>query len=101
MVGPSCASACEFFAYALTREDRATVVGQYGTYAIGGGWSPTYLPEGITFALPTNRKIAPDGSIVVEGTGIQPDIRIPVDETNFASTDDVVLQAALDYINGQ
>lgn len=101
LVGPSCASACEFFAYALTREDRATVVGQYGTYAIGGGWSPTYLPEGITFALPTNRKIAPDGSIVVEGTGIQPDIRIPVDETNFASTDDVVLQAALDYINGQ
>jgi C-terminal processing protease CtpA/Prc len=101
LVGPSCASACEFFAYALTRNDRAIVMGQYGSYAIGGGWSPTYLPEDVTFALPTNRKIAPDGSIVVEGSGIQPDVRVPVDESNFASTEDVVLQAALDYLNNQ
>jgi C-terminal processing protease CtpA/Prc len=99
LVGPACASACEFFAYALTRNERATVIGQYGTYAIGGGWSPTFLPEDLEFAIPTVRKIAPDGSIVVEGSGIQPDIRVPITLESIASTDDIVLQAALDFIN--
>jgi C-terminal processing protease CtpA/Prc len=98
LVGPGCASACEFFAYALTREGRSTVIGQHGTYAIGGGWSPTFMPDGIRFALPTNRKFDADGNIVVEGVGIQPDIRVPVTESNFASTEDVVLQRALDFI---
>lgn len=101
LVGPGCASACEFFAFALTRNNRSTVVGQYGTYAIGGGWSPTYMPEGITFALPTNRKLTPDGAIVVEGSGIQPTLRVPVDESNFDSASDVVLQAALDELAGR
>jgi C-terminal processing protease CtpA/Prc len=98
LVGPGCASACEFFAYALTREGRSTVIGQYGTYAIGGGWSPTFMPDGIRFALPTNRKFDAEGRIVVEGVGIQPDIRVPVDERNFASSEDVVLQRALEFI---
>jgi C-terminal processing protease CtpA/Prc len=98
LVGPGCASACEFFAYALTREGRSTVIGQYGTYAIGGGWSPTFMPDGIRFALPTNRKLDAEGRIVVEGVGIQPDIRVPVDESNFASSEDVVLQRALEFI---
>ncbi|XWX02858.1 S41 family peptidase [Aggregatilineales bacterium SYSU G02658] len=98
LVGPGCASACEFFAYALTREGRSTVIGQHGTYAIGGGWSPTFMPDGIRFALPTNRKFDAAGNIVVEGVGIQPDIRVPVTESNFASSDDVVLQRALDFI---
>jgi C-terminal processing protease CtpA/Prc len=101
LVGPSCASACEFFAYALTRNERATVIGQYGTYAIGGGWSPTYMPENVEFALPTNRKIDAAGTIIIEGSGIQPDIRVAVDETNFASTEDVILAAALEYLSGR
>ena len=36
LVGPNCNSACEFFSYDLTLEDRATIVGQYPTAGLGG-----------------------------------------------------------------
>ena len=36
LVGPACASACEFFSYDMTVNNRATVVGQYPTEGAGG-----------------------------------------------------------------
>jgi C-terminal processing protease CtpA/Prc len=101
LVGPGCASACEFFAYSLTRQDRSVVIGQYGSYAIGGGWVPTFMPEGVEFALPTDRDLDENGEIVVEGTGIQPDIRIEVTEDNMNTTNDVVLEAAIEHLLGR
>ncbi len=99
LVGPGCASACEFFAYALTRNERAAVVGQYGTNSIGGGVEEIPMPAGITFRIPSVRPIDPDGNIYVEGTGIQPTVVVPVTEENMATTDDIVLEAAIAYLD--
>jgi C-terminal processing protease CtpA/Prc len=99
LVGPACASACEVFAYALAQRDRSTIMGQYGTAALGGGWFDTYMPEDIVFPLPTSRKLDLRGNIIIEDTGIQPTVVVPVTEDNMASTDDVILQAAIEYLN--
>ena len=56
------------------------------------------LPEGIAFGVPTGRFIMPDGSIFLEGVGVQPTVRIPVDEASVLSGEDVVLQQAVSYI---
>ncbi len=99
LVGPGCASACEFFAWALTRNERSAVVGQYGTNSIGGGVEEIPMPAGITFRIPSVRPIDPDGNIYVEGTGIQPTVVVPVTEENMATTDDIVLEAAIAYLD--
>ncbi|NJL94209.1 MAG: PDZ domain-containing protein [Anaerolineae bacterium] len=100
LVGPGCASACEFFAHMLTLQDRSTVVGQYGTNGIAGGYFETPMPGGIVVALPTSRPIDMDGNVIIESMGIQPDVVVPVTEENMAETQqDVVLQAALDYLD--
>ncbi len=38
IVGPGCASACEFFSYDMTIEDRATIVGHYPTAGLVAVW---------------------------------------------------------------
>lgn len=100
LVGPSCASACEFFTYNFTLENRATILGQYSTNGIAGGWSPTYLPDDVSFALPTTRPLNMDQEVMIEGVGVQPTVRIPVTEENMADTSDVVLAAAVAYLDG-
>lgn len=100
LVGPACASACEFLAYQLTANDRATVVGQYASGGLAGGWSPLYMPDDVTFALPTNRDISVEtGEIIIEGIGIQPDVRVPVNEETVFSDGDPVLEAAVAYLD--
>ncbi len=101
LIGPGCASACEFFAYYLSLENRATFVGEYGTNGLGGGYYLTFLPEGVAFALPTNRPLDADGEIIIEGQGIQPDVRVPITEENVFSTSDVVLDMAVAYLDGE
>ena len=48
LVGPACASACEFFSYDMTINDRATVVGQYPSEGAGGSVEQFLMPEGIS-----------------------------------------------------
>ncbi|MEQ8676247.1 MAG: S41 family peptidase [Aggregatilineales bacterium] len=99
LVGPACASACEFFAYALDFNDRATVIGQYNTTSIAGGWPLLYMPDDIIFALPTNRDVDFDGNIILEGIGVPPEIRVPVTEETIVDDEtDFVLEAALEYL---
>jgi C-terminal processing protease CtpA/Prc len=98
LIGPGCASACEFFSYALDLAD-TTFVGVYGTNGIAGGWFDTAMPEGVTFALPTSRDVDAAGNIVIEGVGIQPDVRVEITEENMASTEDLALDAALVYLD--
>ncbi|MCA9914132.1 MAG: hypothetical protein KC496_12320, partial [Anaerolineae bacterium] len=99
LVGPACASACEFLAYQLSANGRATVVGQYASGGLAGGWTPLYMPDDVEFALPTNRDISAEtGEIIIEGIGIQPDVRVPVDVETVFSTGDPVLEAAVAYL---
>jgi C-terminal processing protease CtpA/Prc len=58
------------------------------------------LPEGIEFGVPTGRFVLADGSIFLEGKGVQPTVRLPVDEDSLLSGEDVVLQQAVNFILG-
>ncbi len=78
MVGPSCASACEFFSYNMTINDRAIVVGQYPSEGAGGSVEGFYMPEGIYTQMTIGRAMDADGNIHLEGKGVVPDLRVPV-----------------------
>ena len=52
------------------------------------------LPEGIKLQFPTGRIVLPDGSLFLEGHGVQPTVRVPIDEKSVLSSDDAVLKAA-------
>ncbi|NOT04795.1 MAG: peptidase S41 [Anaerolineales bacterium] len=97
MVGPNCASACEFFSYNMTVNDRATVVGQYPSEGAGGSVEDFSMPEDITVQLTIGRAVDAEGNIHLEGSGVVPDVRVPVTlETlqRLANGEDVVLAAA-------
>ena len=97
MVGPNCASACEFFSYNMTINDRAAIVGQYPSEGAGGSVEDFIMPEDITVQLTIGRAVGVDGSIHLEGTGVVPDVRVPVTLDTLkkeANGEDVVLAAA-------
>jgi len=96
LVGPNCASACEDEAYSFSQVPGMNVVGMYptsGTMAdVGDG--QIYLPDGLSMQIPTERMILEDGSLFLQGWGVQPDLRVPVTLENAISTEDVVLNYA-------
>ncbi|MBE0704728.1 MAG: PDZ domain-containing protein [Afipia sp.] len=91
LVGPGCASACEFFTFDMIQQDRATIVGQYSSAGLGGGWEEVYLPDGLSIALPVNRPVDNEGNVIIEDTGIVPDVRVPVTEESVVTGQDIVL----------
>jgi len=48
--------------------------------------------------FPTGRIINLDGSLFLEGVGVQPTIKVPVDAATVLSSDDIILQKAEDAI---
>jgi C-terminal processing protease CtpA/Prc len=101
LVGPSCSSACEFFSYDMTIQDRAAIVGQYPTGGLGGGQKVFAMPEGIRLQFSIGRNVDADGNIYVEGTGVVPTVQVPVNEETLFSDGDPILEHAIDYLNGQ
>ena len=102
LVGLNCASACEIEAYGFSKVPGAIVVGQYPTAGIEAEVSrgQIKMPEGINMQFPTGREVLPDGSLFLEGQGVQPTLKVPVNENNVLSSGDVVLQAAENVIIG-
>ncbi len=100
LVGPECASACEFFSYNLTLNDRATIIGHYPTAGLGGSIDRVAMPEDVEFTFTQGRAVDPDGNIHIEGIGVVPDIRVPVTRDSIFSETDEVLQAAIAYLVG-
>ena len=100
LVDQFCFSACEIESYGFSQVPGMVVMGQFPTAGVEGETArgEFLLPEGIEFGVPTGRFTLPDGSIFLEGEGVQPTIRIPVDEHSVLSGEDVVLQNAIDYI---
>jgi len=103
LVGLKCASACELEAYGFSKVPGMIVVGQYPTGGIEAEVSrgQIKMPEEMSLQFPTGREVLPDGSIFLEGQGVQPTIHVPVDESTVLSTEDVELKAAEDAILGQ
>lgn len=99
LVGPNCRSACEFFSYDMTIADRATVIGQYPTAGLGGAIRQFFMPGGIRVQYTAGRAVDADGNIHIEGTGVAPDVVVPVTEESVFSDGDPVLEAALTYLD--
>lgn len=94
LVGPSCASACEFFSWDMTLEERAEIVGQYPTQGLGGSVEQFLMPDGVTIQFTTGRAVDGEGEIHLEGIGVEPTIDVPVDEETLFADGDPILAAA-------
>jgi C-terminal processing protease CtpA/Prc len=101
LVGPSCASACERFAYNMTIDDRAEIVGFYPTAGLGGGVNDFLMPRGMTIRFTVTRSVDNDGNIHIEGQGVTPTIRVPINEETLFSAGDPVLEYAIDSLDGR
>jgi C-terminal processing protease CtpA/Prc len=97
LVGPNCVSACEGFVYAITRNDRAVVVGHAPTAGAFGevGRGQYNLPGELSLQFPTGRPETPEGDLLIEGRGIEPDVLVPVTRDSALGRVDAVLQEAV------
>ena len=101
IVGPNCASACEFFAYDMTRQGRADIIGQYPTGGMGGSRVLFLMPGPEGLLIPIGRPLDAEGNIIIEGTGVAPTIHVPVSEETLFSQDDVLLDTAVALLSGE
>ncbi len=95
LVGQACFSACEIESFAFSQVPGMVVVGEYPTAGVEAevARGQFLLPEGLSLQIPTGRFTLPDGSIFLEGSGVEPDLRVPIDETTVFSSEDEVLKA--------
>lgn len=100
LISPDCASACESFAWAMSLEGRAAIVGHYPTAGLGGSVVPISMPDGATFNYTHSRAVDAEGNINIEGIGVRPTVRVPVTEESVLSSRDVLLEAAISYLAG-
>jgi C-terminal processing protease CtpA/Prc len=103
LVDQACYSACEYEAYALSLVPGMVVMGHHptaGTYGevARGQFS---MPADISLGFPTGRTVAPDGSVVLEGVGVVPTRRVPLDAATLLSDGDPVLEAAEAFALGE
>lgn len=103
LVDQFCYSACEIEAYGFSQVPGMVVMGQFPTAGVEAETArgDFLLPEGMEMTIPTGRFTLPDGSIFLEGQGVQPSVRLPVDEESLLSDQDTVLQEAYRYILSQ
>gem|GEM_PF-164557 len=105
LVSPACASACENVAYVLGELPQTRVFGFYPTDGIFGevARGQYLLPGGYSFQVPTGMTLDMGGNIVIEGTGVAPDVRVPLNEetvhAEYVDGRDVVLDFALEVLS--
>ncbi len=99
LVGPNCNSACEFFSYDMSLEERAAIVGQYPTGGLGGSVEVIAMPESEQFRFTAGRAVDADGNIHIEGKGVPPSVQVPVDEEALLGGGDAVLETAVAHLN--
>lgn len=89
-------SAAEYFATAMQQSGRAVLVGM-PTAGNTEGISGFSLPDGSLIRLAVMTLQLSDGS-TLEGTGVIPDIQVPLGDWGLRQTPDVQLQAAYDAL---
>jgi C-terminal processing protease CtpA/Prc len=99
LVGPACASACEFFSYDMTLQDRAVIVGQYPTGGYGGSVEQFFMPEGEVIQFTIGRAVDAEGNIHLEGQGVAPTVVVPVTEESLFSENDLILDAGVSALD--
>jgi C-terminal processing protease CtpA/Prc len=98
LVDQGCASACEIEAYGFSQVPGMVVVGQYPTAGVEAevARGQFKLPEGMSLQIPTGRFVLPDGSIFLEGVGVQPTERIAITQETVLSGNDPVITRVLE-----
>ena len=101
LVSPNCVSACEGFVHALQQTGRVTVIGHYPTAGAFGevGRGQYSLPGDYSMQFPTGRPETMEGELLIEGTGISPDILVPVTEESALGIIDALLEAAINELS--
>jgi C-terminal processing protease CtpA/Prc len=100
LVYSSCYSACEFFSYYMTVEDRAAIVGHTATAGAGGSVETFYMPDDMEVTFTVGRAVDADHNIHLEGIGVVPTLRVPVTEETLFNEGDPVLEAAIAWLDG-
>jgi C-terminal processing protease CtpA/Prc len=100
LVDQGCASACELEAYGFSQVPDMEVIGMYPSAGVEAevARGQFLLPEGFSLQVPTGRFTLPDGSLFLEGKGVQPTTRISLTADNLLTADDVVLNSAINYV---
>ena len=105
LVSPACASACENVSYTLGELPQTRVFGYYASDGIYGevARGQYLLPGGYSFQTPTGMTLDMEGNVVIEGTGVVPDVRVPITEetvkAEYVDDEDVVLDFAIEALN--
>lgn len=99
LVSPACASNCEFFSYTLGLLDNTTIIGQYPSGGYGGGVDYVFLPDDVVMQYTVGRAVGADNEIHIETTGVEPELVVPVTEENLFTDADVVLDAAIAFLD--
>jgi len=99
LISPACFSNCEFFTYTLTLRDNVEVIGFYPTGGLGGGIQQFAMPDGVFAQFTIGRSVGADNEIHIEGTGVVPTITVPLTEDSVFSNDDVLLNAAVEWLD--
>lgn len=89
-------SAADYFAVAMKLSGRATLVGM-PTAGNTDGWTSSVLPDGSLIGIAVTILLLPDGSSI-EGVGVEPDVRVPLEAWDLKQDPDPQLEAALNLM---
>ncbi|MBX7053973.1 MAG: hypothetical protein K1X36_03380 [Pyrinomonadaceae bacterium] len=105
LVDGESASSGEFFPQFLQKSGRATVISDAYTDGAGGSLRMALLPGKMSFTYTGGQSFyAGTREVNLEGKGVTPDIRVPINDeyvNRRMSGEDVVLKAAVDYLDGR
>lgn len=102
LVGLHCYSACEIESYGFSQVPGMVVMGEYPTGGVEAevARGQFNLPEGFSLQIPTGRFTLEDGSIFLEGVGVEPEIRVNLTDESILDGRDIVLDQAIQEILG-
>ena len=98
IIAPGCFSACEFFSYNLTIDDRAAIVGHYPTGGLGGAVDDFLMPDDLSIRFTVTRALDADYNIHIEAQGVAPTVVVPVTMESLTSEGDHLLEAAENHL---
>jgi C-terminal processing protease CtpA/Prc len=103
LVDQTCYSACEIEAYAFSQLPGMQVIGYFPTAGVEAevARGQYKMPEDITLRVPTGRFVLPDGSIFLEGVGVEPTIRVPINAESVLAQNDYLLMIAERTLTGR